>query len=194
MIIYQIKNTINNKVYIGQTQRTIEKRYPYGRWWNNNTNKPLLRALKKYGANNFKILILERCDSLDSLNEREIYWIKYYKKLNLCYNLSDGGKGPLGFIASQETKEKQRIAHLGDKNPMFGIKVIKTEEVRNRLSQSRIRNNYEIITPEGNYLFVTSLNKFAKNNNLNPSHLYEVARGERNHCKNYKISKTIKLK
>lgn len=53
------------------------------------------KAIKKYGKDNFIKEILEECDSFETMCEREIYWIEYYKSVlgENCYNVSAGGKG-----------------------------------------------------------------------------------------------------
>lgn len=48
---------------------------------------PLYRAFKKYGIKNFNFIILEECD-IDSLNNREIFWIN---KIHPEYNQTFGG-------------------------------------------------------------------------------------------------------
>jgi group I intron endonuclease len=86
MVIYKTTNLVNDKIYIGQDK-------------NNNPNylgsgKKLKRAIKKYGKNNFLKEVIEICDSEELLNEREIFWISYYKSTDrkTGYNISDGSK------------------------------------------------------------------------------------------------------
>lgn len=70
--IYKITNTINQKSYIGQSN-CIERRFtqhksPYeqARF----ADKPLYKAFKKYGIENFSFKIIEECP-IEKLNERE---------------------------------------------------------------------------------------------------------------------------
>lgn len=94
--IYMIYNKINNKKYIGQTTRTIEKRYKehlrevdYNR-----LNLSLYRAMRKYGVENFDVKEIEECPN-EELDEREIYWIDYYNTYGLDgYNETKGGNTP----------------------------------------------------------------------------------------------------
>ena len=64
--IYKIENTINNKVYIGQTVKTLSKRFSQHR---NNYDKPyfsqlsLYQAFKKYGIENFIFLEIEEIEN-----------------------------------------------------------------------------------------------------------------------------------
>lgn len=92
--IYKVTNKIDNKVYIGQTCRDPKKRWieHYSRDINKDTY--FHRALKKYGKDNFLWEVIEQCED-DVLNEREIYWIKYYDsyyKNNKGYNMTYGGE------------------------------------------------------------------------------------------------------
>ena len=48
---------------------------------------------------NFVKEIIEYCANKKILNEKEIYWINYYKKDKKCYNLAEGGKG--GFLGKE---------------------------------------------------------------------------------------------
>ena len=92
--IYKIYNDINNKVYIGQTIRTIEARWEQHLRDCNNANKQrhLYNAMKKYGKEHFFIEVIEEIDN-NILNEREKYWINYYDSYNNGYNSTLGGDG-----------------------------------------------------------------------------------------------------
>lgn len=99
--IYCILNSINNKKYIGQTTRTIEKR------WNEhikeskrkNPKYVISRAIKKYGVDNFEIKELcavyctNEYDMKHQLNELEILLIDKNNTLihNGGYNVAIGG-------------------------------------------------------------------------------------------------------
>lgn len=95
MGIYKITNKINGKVYIGQSVN-IQKRWikHKSNLRLNKSNTILYYAFKKYGIENFLFEIIEECTQQD-LNEREIYWIKYYDSTNRDngYNISLGGDG-----------------------------------------------------------------------------------------------------
>ena len=76
--IYQIKNLINNKVYIGQSI-DIERRWEQHKYVNNCTY--ISRAIKKYGVNNFEFLTLEEIQENDDslLIELEQKWMDIKK-------------------------------------------------------------------------------------------------------------------
>lgn len=91
--IYKITNTINDKIYVGKTHNSLEKR------WKEHLrdsvrffNRPLYSAMRKYGTYCFKIELIEECARDDS-EEREKYWIKYYNSFGDGYNATLGGDG-----------------------------------------------------------------------------------------------------
>ena len=63
--IYQIRNNINGKIYIGKTESSIEKRFQEhcrdSR--KENINRPLYAAMRKYGIEHFRISLLEETDN-----------------------------------------------------------------------------------------------------------------------------------
>ena len=92
--IYKITNILNNKIYIGQTVKTVEKRFQQHK---NNSNKPyfsqivLYKAFNKYGIENFSCEIVEMVEN-EKLDEREKYWIEYYDSYFNGYNSTLGGR------------------------------------------------------------------------------------------------------
>jgi len=101
MIIYQTTNLITGIKYIGKDK-------------NNNPNyigsgADLKIAIKEYGKHNFKKEIIEHCNSIDHLIERETYWLNYYDVENNpnFYNKTNKPFGNSGL--SEETK--QNIKH-----------------------------------------------------------------------------------
>ena len=94
--IYKYQNLINGKIYIGQSKDIARRKKDHvTRAFNNfSTNSeydsPLHRAMRKYGLENFSFEIIEECEA-SQLNEREIFWIKYYDAQSNGYNLSPGG-------------------------------------------------------------------------------------------------------
>ena len=74
--IYIIRNTINNKVYIGQTRVSVEQRRKEHPRHAQYGEQVINRAMKKYGVNKFYIETLEICN-LDILDYREMYYIEY---------------------------------------------------------------------------------------------------------------------
>lgn len=93
--IYCIVNNINDKKYIGKTNKTIEERFNEhiraGRK-EKNRDRALYRAFNKYGIQNFTVYKLEECD-WDKASEREMYYISLYDTFKNGYNETLGGDG-----------------------------------------------------------------------------------------------------
>ena len=89
--IYKITNDINDKVYVGKTEFSIEKRFKEhcrDAFKERNEKRPLYSAIKKYGVEHFHIELVEETDNP---NEREIYWIEVLEGYTKGYNATLGG-------------------------------------------------------------------------------------------------------
>ena len=61
-------------------------------------------ALLKYGLDSFETEVIETCDTIDQLNERERHWIATLNTISPNgYNIEEGGKH---FLMSEATKEE----------------------------------------------------------------------------------------
>ena len=91
--IYQIVNDINDKVYVGKTNFSLEKRFKehckdaFNRKYE---KRPLYSAMRKYGVEHFHIELLEETDNPE---EREKYWIEQKHSYENGYNATKGGDG-----------------------------------------------------------------------------------------------------
>jgi hypothetical protein len=109
MIIYKIINTINNKIYIGQTivkfQDRINGHLADSKRNRKNKTKISL-AIVKYGFENFEFEIIDKASTQDELNKIERKYIKLFNSNNdeFGYNLLSGGNQ--GGKHSEETKQK----------------------------------------------------------------------------------------
>ena len=93
--IYKIVNDINDKVYIGKTEKTIEKRFKehiHDSKRRRKEHRPLYNAMNKYGIEHFKIFPIEKVNR-EKASEREKYWIKKYNSCEVGYNATLGGDG-----------------------------------------------------------------------------------------------------
>jgi group I intron endonuclease len=86
MVIYKIINLINGKYYIGKDQNNIPNYYGSGLL--------IKKAIKKYGKENFKKIILSVCSSIKDMNKQEKKFINetVLKDPN-SYNLMLSGSG-----------------------------------------------------------------------------------------------------
>lgn len=108
--IYKHTNKIHEGwSYIGQTIYDIDTRWKNGKGY----DKCLVfkAAIKKYGWENFEHEIIEDRIPIDKLDEREIFWIKFYHTYvgdpECCgYNMTIGGRVNRGRICSEYSKQK----------------------------------------------------------------------------------------
>ncbi len=115
MIVYCITNCLTNKVYVGQTVQGLHKRWlQHCRLdGNRKVHSAISLAIKKYGKENFKIEVLSTYNSINELNEAEIFFIKKLKSLAPNgYNFDSGGKNKR---MHSDTKLKLSIAKTGKK-------------------------------------------------------------------------------
>ena len=91
--IYKITNDINDKIYIGKTEYSIEKRFKEHCQDSKRAHcekRPLYDAMNKYGIEHFHI---EPIEETNEPEEREKYWIQYYGSFKYGYNATMGGDG-----------------------------------------------------------------------------------------------------
>ena len=125
-IIYKITNKINGKIYIGQTIKSLKERWS-GHLTSAHHPQPrhahigLYLAINKYGAENFDLEVIDEANSEEELNEKEIYWIRYFDSYNTGYNMTTGGNQNRTFDYSKHPdaaniKRKMSESKLGGKN------------------------------------------------------------------------------
>lgn len=118
IFIYKIINTHpegSNKIYIGQTWKTIKKRWNEHCWKNSKCIK-LKYAIEKYGKDNFIIEEIYQCDAQKDADEKEIFYINLFDSIKNGYNITEGGRGgSRGRIVTEKTKNKMSISHKGHK-------------------------------------------------------------------------------
>ncbi len=123
--IYQAKNRINGKCYVGKTVRTIGERRRDHEYQSESASFYFHNALRKYGFDAFEWKIL--FDDIDEgeLDSMEVATIKLKRtKAPNGYNLTDGGGGVSGRRLSAETKEKISKANKGKRRTIeFRIKM-----------------------------------------------------------------------
>jgi len=114
-IIYKHTNKINGKAYIGKTSLSMEERLKQhlDETKDTNNNRLFVKALKKYGVENFESEILEN-DCIDT-NEREKFFIKKYKTHfvnGYGYNMTDGGDG--GDVISNHPNREEIVKKMSE--------------------------------------------------------------------------------
>jgi len=187
-IIYIHTCVVTQKSYVGQTVLTIQERL--NKHLKNKKNHKFINALNKYGIEKFESQIIEEVQE-NMLDEREIYWIKYYNTYNNGYNMTEGGDGFTSEQRKKWVKENynKHIANMkknglldnkGDKNGFSGKS--HSEETKIKAVSNRKENNNGYYHPKGNrsaknFIFISpdrieykvfnSASKFCKEHNIN---------------------------
>ena len=147
--IYCFINKINKKRYVGQAKSIYTR---YRKHFRGESDAPKFEnAVKKYGWNNFDIEILEEC-AVESLDDREEYWILFYKTLDDDYGYNilqrqNVKRQPHTEETKLKIRESLKIAFpdgiSGENNPFYGQKHnqetidIISEKAKGRISPNR---------------------------------------------------------
>lgn len=135
--IYDIRNVLTGRQYIGQTGECFQRRYWHHRWKLRNgchDNKHLQAAYDKYGEDAFVFEILETVQSAESLDDCEIRQIAAHPN---AYNILEGGGGRRGTHMSEHAKQI-----VGSKNRAHMTGRRHTEETKRRMSETRRGQTY----------------------------------------------------
>jgi group I intron endonuclease len=137
--LYKITNTINAKIYIGQTVNPSKRWYAHRR--SSAEPKQVIHyAIKKYGNENFEFEVIACCSSQDNCDnlERELI-IQYDSRNNeKGYNIEEGGYGGK---MSPETKKKISESQKGKK---YSLGFKHTEQSRKLMSKKLLGNKRSV--------------------------------------------------
>lgn len=144
--IYIIRNRINDKVYVGQTKVSLKLRFQNHLSASRKGKDYVIgKAIRKYGEDKFYIELLEEC-TVEELNDREKYWIKFFNSSNykFGYNISIGGN----VIRTTKELNKDEVIRLFNSGiPAFKIaKILHTgvPNVTNLLKSLNIKYGIEL--------------------------------------------------
>ena len=206
MIIYKATNRVNGKIYIGQTCSSIKTRIGEHRRASklNKENSKFYNAIRKYGIDNFEFESIERCNSKEELNSKEIFHITQHNSYKNGYNSTLGGDGvsaginhPLFGVKRPEYSESisgknhPNYGNVGELSPRYGQK--HTTETKNKISYSLVGNKrgvdetlYEFEHPKYGKEIATKY-EMKKKYNLEGKCIALLCRGERNTHKGWKM-------
>lgn len=114
MYIYKITNKNNNKIYVGQT---IQKN-PKMRWYNHladarkGKKSYLYDSMRKHGVENFVWELIDKADSVEELNNKEQFWLDFYRQITIVYNIREAGNNKIHSpLSIKKMQESQKLAH-----------------------------------------------------------------------------------
>ena len=168
LVIYKLTNTIDGKIYIGQTRDYAARMNQHKHSCNNQSAWYIGNAIGKYGWETFVSEIIDdSAKDLDELNQLEKYYIDLYKSDDpaVGYNLAKGGDSNV--MDSPSIKEHHdrimRSEHVRSKI---------SATMKNNLSSPEIRKVYSERLREGfkKYLESDKFKQDSKNRHLSPEH------------------------
>ena len=138
-VIYRIICLINNKIYIGSSvdYKSRKRAHLNDLKRNGHHSITLQRAWNKYGKDNFIFEIIERIVDVNSILEREQYYLdimKPYDK-NIGYNIYKTATNTFDYKLQLSTKEKMRIAKTGAKRGKC------SDEARKNISMAQLNRD-----------------------------------------------------
>lgn len=204
--VYVVINQINNKLYIGKTNK------PDYRWGQHkkvarggpskypNEFSVVHKAIQKYGESNFEFVVLEEFDTENEAYYFETWWIEFllFNISGAGYNLNIGGKGGLkpspatlakkslaaqGKTHTLDTRNKLSLLNTGTNNPSYGLK--RTDETIAKMSQKQRGENNPFSKITEQIVLQLRLDydtgkytykKLAEKYNLTYDHAYRIAK------------------
>lgn len=129
--VYQHKNKINGKIYIGITMQKPEQRWRHGEGYKSSPH--FYAAIQKYGWDNFEHNILFQNLTKEDACQKEQELIIKFNSMNRKYGYNSTSGGDI-FIMNDETKQKISKAMMGNKN---GLGHPCSEEKKKKISETQ---------------------------------------------------------
>ena len=122
MKLYEIKNSIDDKVYVGITRNTLVARYRSHKHSAKSVKTPLYCAMRKHGFDKFRIELVEEFESIKEMEDAEFNRIAKHRLDGVyLYNVLDGGASYFPIKDWEAHKAKLREKRKGRK-PALGMK------------------------------------------------------------------------
>lgn len=158
----------NGKIYIGITSKEPIKRWNGGSGYIN--NEYFMRAIRKYGWNNFEHVVLYDGLTKAEAESKEIELIAFYKsdQIKFGYNIQHGGNS-IGKHA-EETKKKIGLANKGKPSSFKGKH--HSQEAKEKMREYHIGLSMPDIVKD-------KISKAHKNVRLSKEHVEKIADANR---------------
>lgn len=142
--IYCIRNTVNNKVYIGKSKNIYVRIASHIQLLNNlskDENRHLINSWYKHGCDKFEYFVLEYLELDENLlKERELYWIDVYDSTNRNKGYNLRRDSSTNMIVHEETRKLLSKSNSGENNPNYGNKW--TDKMKSDLSK-KIKDQFK---------------------------------------------------
>ena len=190
-VIYAIRNTVNGKVYIGQSRQGLAHRRAEHIWRLNRGERDhkIYQAMRKYGPDAFKFEVIFCAFEPEYLDAAEVELIAEFNSYNRGYNSNPGGNG-----VSTETRAKISKAHKGRKAPWAGLAVKKrwaegrgVAAIQKKGAAHWKARSYIVREPSGDQIHITGLKAFCRERSLTPKCMFDTLNGVQTHHKGFAL-------
>jgi group I intron endonuclease len=209
-VIYKILSP-SGKIYIGKTKNFTKRESAYKSEVKKNKTEIIIHnSIRKYGWDAHRKEFIEEVPN-DMLNEREIYWIAYFKTYwydnTMGMNMTKGGDGNNGsWMHDIKRREKQAKRFTGNGNPFYGkhhteeFKARKSKEVSEYnkqngikvpewgIQKSRLQKIKPVLVYDNKGIFLREFESYAeatKFTKCSSRDIYNSVSGKRTHAKGY---------
>jgi len=122
MYLYEIRNSENDAVYVGVTRNTLANRFRSHKHCSKSLHTPLYCAMRKYGFDKFKIVLIYEFETEKEMLKAEKDRIAFYRNIGVkCYNILDGGDSYFPIKDMEAHRAALRERRKGRK-PALGMK------------------------------------------------------------------------
>lgn len=165
MVVYCIENKISGKKYVGITKNKLRQRVVGHRTCCNRGFKTAIYdAIRSIGEENFKVYVLQQCESEDELAKAELSWIK-----ELGCSTTENGYNILTdeYIFSKARK--------GAKNKEKHKKSLSERMLRLRDEYLELhQKDWVVVSPSGDIIEITNLQKFCRENKIDAPNMVKL--------------------
>lgn len=188
--VYSIRNTANNKQYIGSTTMSFIKRLQHhvNRLRNNkHKNSHLQNAWNKYTEDDFEFEVLEVCEKENCLI-REQYYIDYYN--DNSYNINKQASGTPNMSKEVIEKRRQTMLRKYKNGELDHVKKLLSERISwNKGLKMENTDHLKVPKTITDSVLITRKNNSERNRNNSPNvYVYDL---ENNFLGMWRSSKDI---
>lgn len=182
-LVYKLTNTVNGKVYIGITSRTLAARWKehVERARQGSRNSRIHVAMRKYGNEAFTREVIAVASSDAEVRQMERDQIQAHNSFERGYNANLGGHGLLEYSAEIRAKigaaQKGKVISVESRQKMSAAKLGQSvcaenfgDHTKKGAENPRARR-FKFRLPDGTELVVTGMRAFCRDNGLHIAHI-----------------------
>lgn len=132
-------------------------------------------------------VLKKRIESLKKLGEKHPSKRKSHREMMRKMWINNNPMKNITTLEKMSGKNHYLFGVTGDNHPLYGR--IRPESEKERISDSKCKNNYKVVNPSGEIFYIKNLTKFCKEHNLHPSAMSNVVNKKAKHHKKWTVEK-----